>query len=86
MSREVDGAIRFTGEVIAYVKQFVEEGEDVYEEGATYFNFDKFFRTPAELLDGSDDVVRTAIIHGVAALNPESSFSWGEDYPKFETV
>ncbi len=86
MSREVDGAIRFTGEVIAYVKQFVEEGEDVYEEGATYFNFDKFFRTPTELLDGSDDVVRTAIIHGIAALNPESSFSWGEDYPKFETV
>ena len=86
MSRSVDGAIRVTGEVIDYVQQFIEPGEDVYEEGATYFNFDKFFAVPEELLDDGNDVVYTAIIHGVAALNPESSFEWGPDFPKFESV
>ena len=86
MSVDIDGSIRIPKKAINYVKQFVEDGEDVYEEGATFFNFERFFKIPDDLLNVNDGKVRTALIHGVAALNPESEFSWGPDFPKFENI
>ena len=43
MGYERDGYIRFTGKAIDLIKNYVVEGQDVYDEGVTFFDFDHFF-------------------------------------------